>query len=180
MVTLQTERLKLRMWRDEDLDVYASFCGDREVMRHIGDGKTLSRENSWRQMAAMAGHWSLRGYGIWAVEELATQRLVGRIGLYNPEGWPGLELGWLLGKEYWGHGYATEGARCALDFVFEQMKRDEIISLIHPYNEASKRVAKRLGQQLTDECRVGGQSVLVYGINRQQWRGEEVSAIKSA
>ena len=72
-----------------------------------------SRADAWRQIAMIIGHWQLRGYGLWAVEERATGALVGRIGLFKPEGWPGFELGWMLRRDAWGQGYATRarGAR---------------------------------------------------------------------
>ena len=111
--TIETERLLLRMFRDEDLDDYAVVCADDDVMRYLGDGRALERWEAWRQMAMIIGHWQLRGYGPWAVEERSTGKVIGRIGFFNPEGWPGFELGWVLGKAYWGRGYATEGASAA-------------------------------------------------------------------
>jgi RimJ/RimL family protein N-acetyltransferase len=110
MVKLETERLILRMWREEDFESYAHICADPQVMRHLNQGKPLTRLEAWRHMAFLVGHWHLRGYGHWAVEEKASGNLAGRIGFLNPEGWPGFEVGWTLGREYWGKGYATEGA----------------------------------------------------------------------
>ena len=166
MVTLETERLRLRMFRESDLEAYARMCADPEVMRHLGDGKTLSRADAWRQMAGILGHWHLRGYGLWAVEERATGMLVGRIGHINPEGWPGFELGWMLGREHWGKGYATEGARAALDHAFVALDRAHVISLIRPDNRASVRVAERLGERLEGRVQLFGGDALVYGISR--------------
>src|SRR5438046_2048074 len=114
MVTLETDRLTLRMLRESDFDAYAEMCGDAEVMRYIGDGQPMVRPMAWRNLAQMVGHWSLRGYGLWAVEERSSGVLVGRIGFWNPEGWPGFELGWMLRRSFWGRGYATEAARAAL------------------------------------------------------------------
>src|SRR5688500_6966706 len=148
MDTLETDRLTLRMFREEDLDAYAAICADPEVMRYLGEGKTLSRAEAWRQMALIIGHWQLRGYGFWAVEERATGALLGRIGFFNPEGWPGFELGWMLRRASWGKGYATEGARRALAHAFTEMGREHVISLIFPANTASIRVAERLGEAL--------------------------------
>ena len=96
MVTLQTDRLILRMLRESDMDAYAEMCADPEVMRYIGDGQPLPRPLAWRNLALMVGHWSLRGYGLWAAQERSSGILVGRIGFWNPEGWPGFELGWML------------------------------------------------------------------------------------
>src|SRR5262245_16307011 len=137
MITLQTDRLSLRMLRETDLDAYAEMCADPEVMRYIGDGQPLSRPMSWRNLAMMVGHWSLRGYGLWAAEERASGALVGRVGFWNPEGWSGFELGWMLRRPFWGMGYATEGARAALRVAFSQLQQPHVISLIHPENAAA-------------------------------------------
>jgi RimJ/RimL family protein N-acetyltransferase len=165
MVTLETERLRLRMFRDDDLDAYARIVADPEVMRYLGEGKPLDRVEAWRQMAWMLGHWSLRGYGLWAVEERATAELIGRIGFINPEGWPGFELGWTLGRRHWGKGYATEGARRALAYAFRELGRAHVISLIYPANTASIRVAERLGETLEGRTTLFGHEVLIYGVS---------------
>lgn len=167
--TLETERLILRMFREDDFEHYAKLCSDPEVVRYLGEGKTLNRVEAWRQMALLVGHWRLRGYGPWAVEERASGNLVGRIGFLNPEGWPGFELGWVLGREYWGRGYATEGARRALDYAFAEMGRDHVISLIHPANSGSIHVAERLGERLEGRTDLFGHEVLIYGIDRAAW-----------
>lgn len=167
--TLETERLWLRAFREEDLDAYAAICADPEVMRYLGDGRVLSRADAWRQMALIIGHWTLRGYGLWAVEERATGVLIGRLGFFNPEGWPGFELGWMLRRASWGQGYATEGAGRALAHAFTEMGRDHLISLIRPDNRASIRVAERLGERLERRTDLFGQEALVYGIDRARW-----------
>ena len=166
-MTIETERLILRMFREEDLEPYAEMCADPDVMRYLGEGKPLSRSEAWRQMAMIVGHWRLRGYGLWAVEERATGALVGRIGCFNPEGWPGFEIGWMLRKASWGRGYATEGARRTLEYVFTEMRRDHAISLIRPGNAASIRVAERIGEKLEGLTQLFGHDVLIYGIDRQ-------------
>ncbi len=170
-MSLETERLLLREWREEsDLNLYAQMCADPLVMRYLSpEGKTLTRAETWRQMAFIIGHWQLRGYGHWAVEEKASGRLIGRIGFLNPEGWPGFEIGWTLARESWGKGYATEGARRALEYAFTEMGREHVISLIHPQNKNSIRVAERLGEKPEGETEVSGIGVLIYGISRDTW-----------
>ena len=170
MVRLESDRLILRMFCEDDFEQYASICADPEVMRYLGEGKTLNRGEAWRQMAMLIGHWHLRGYGLWAIEERESGKLLGRIGLFNPEGWPGFELGWVLGREWWGKGYATEGARRALEYAFTEMGREHVISLIHPENRASIKVAERLGEKLEGETELFGHEVLIYGIDRAVWR----------
>jgi RimJ/RimL family protein N-acetyltransferase len=165
-MTLETARLRLRMFREEDFEEYARICADPEVMRYLGEGNPLTSADAWRQMAMILGHWRLRGYGLWALEERASGALLGRVGFFNPEGWPGFELGWVLGREHWGKGYATEGARRALEHAFTEMGRDHVISLIRPGNAASIRVAERLGEKLEGRTELFGHEALVYGISR--------------
>jgi RimJ/RimL family protein N-acetyltransferase len=168
-VRLETERLILRMFREDDFEQYAKFCADPEVMRYIG-GKPYTRVEAWRHMAYLVGHWHLRGYGHWAVVEKASGNFVGRIGFLNPAGWPGFEIGWTLGREHWGKGYATEGARRALKYAFTEMGKDHVISLIHPENQASIRVAERLGEKPEGRTEVLGIPVIIYGVDRDAWR----------
>jgi RimJ/RimL family protein N-acetyltransferase len=88
----------------------------------------------------------LRGYGFWAVERKSDGALIGRIGLNNPEGWPGLEVGWTLGKPYWAAGYASEAARAAMAFGFITQPVERLISVIHVDNKPSQAVAQRIGE----------------------------------
>jgi RimJ/RimL family protein N-acetyltransferase len=166
---LETERLILREWREEDFEPYAALCADPVVMRFLG-GKPLNRHDAWRNMASMIGHWHLRGFGLFVVEEKASGRFAGRIGFLQPEGWPGFEVGWTLGREFWGNGYATEGGRRCIDYAFDELDRDHVISLIHPDNAASIRVAERLGERHEGEAEVLGMTVRVYGIDRSARR----------
>ncbi|MCC5634475.1 GNAT family N-acetyltransferase [Nostoc sp. CHAB 5844] len=167
---LKTQRLILRGFCEADLDAYADMCGHPEVMRYIGAGQLLSREESWRNMAMIVGHWQLRGYGLWAVEESQTGEMIGRIGCWQPEGWPGLEIGWSLRRAYWGRGFATEAATAAMNYAFTQLQRSHIISLIHPQNTASVRVAQKLGEQLQGTTEIFKTEVLVYGLSREDWQ----------
>lgn len=164
-IQLETERLLLRQWRLDDFDTYEKMCADEEIMRYIG-GKTFSRIEAWRHMAYLVGHWELLGYGHFAVEEKASGRFIGRIGFLNPGGWPGFEIGWTLAREAWGKGFAIEGARRALDFAFKELDKPHVISLIHPENKASIRVAERLGEKVEGKTEVLGIPVLIYGIDR--------------
>ncbi len=154
---MRTERLLLREFRPEDLDGYAAMCADPEVMRYLSaDGAVLSREDAWRQMALFAGHWALRGYGMWVAEEVETRRFVGRVGLHYPEGWPGREVGWALAREFWGRGLAHEAARAAIRHAFEELGWPEVVSLIHPANRRSIDLAVRLGERFQRSVEIRG------------------------
>jgi RimJ/RimL family protein N-acetyltransferase len=166
-VRLGTERLILREFRQDDLDAYAEMCADPEVMRHLSvDGAVLSRQDAWRQMAMFAGHWALRGYGTWAIEERASGRFVGRVGLHFPEGWPDRELGWALARPYWGRGFASEAARAAVAHAFGDLGWPHVISLIHPDNARSIALALRLGETLVADVELRGVVHRVYRLTR--------------
>jgi RimJ/RimL family protein N-acetyltransferase len=170
LTELETARLRLRHFRAADLNPYAALCADPEVMRYVGDRSVLSREDAWRQMAMLAGHWHLRGFGMWAVEERTTGAFVGRVGLHYPEGWPDREVAWALARPFWGRGYATEAARAALGEAFGRLGWARVISLIDPANTRSVRLAERLGERLEGEATIRGHRVAVYALPRSAWR----------
>jgi RimJ/RimL family protein N-acetyltransferase len=142
---LTTARLILRSFEERDLDSYAEMMADPDVTRWLGAGQPMPRDEAWRQIAFILGHWVLRGFGLWAVEERDSGTLVGRIGCLQPEGWPGFEVAYTLARPFWGRGYAREGAEASLSFARETLRRDEIISIIRPANVRSIRVAESLG-----------------------------------
>lgn len=168
MSELETQNVRLRQFRESDLDDYAAMCADPEVMRFLG-GKIMTRAEAWGSMARILGHWQLRGYGMWALEERATGSFIGRAGFIEPEGWPGFEIGWALARAAWGRGYATEAALEALRYGFEELGRDHVISLIDPRNVRSLAVAERLGERFETTIDLFGSQVDVYGIERGDW-----------
>jgi RimJ/RimL family protein N-acetyltransferase len=176
--TLETERLLLRPFRSSDLDDYAAMRADREVLRYLvgAGGEPWDRGRSSRHMAYMIGHWQVWGTGTWAVEHKATGAFIGIVGFSEPEGWPGLELAWALVRPYWGNGYATEAARAALAYAFMALKKTRVISLIHPENQASVRVAERIGEHLQGRVDHFGREMLCYGIDRETYLAQVAPA----
>ncbi|MFP5246304.1 MAG: GNAT family N-acetyltransferase [Thermoanaerobaculia bacterium] len=162
---LTTERLRLRMLENSDFEEYAAIHMDAEVTRFTSRTH-LDRMEAWKHLAAICGHWHLRGFGMWGVFEKDTNRLVGRVGFHEPEGWPEFELGWTIGRAFWGRGYAPEAARRCLEYGFNEMNREHIISLIDPENVNSIRVAEKLGETLEGEFQLGEHRLLVYGVRR--------------
>jgi RimJ/RimL family protein N-acetyltransferase len=161
---LETERLVLREWRESDMDAWARLQADEEVMRWIGrDGRPLGRIDAWRGMAMFVGHFHLRGYSHWAIEEKATGEFVGRAGPFMPEGWPELEIGWAIDRSRWGRGYATEAARAAAGWVHAELGADHVVHFIAPDNARSIRVAEKLGSQPDGTFKLFGEiDVIVY------------------
>lgn len=167
---LETERLRLRPFAARDVDDYAELYADPEVVRFLfGGPEPWDRGRSWRHMAFVLGHWQLRGSGTWALEQKESGAFVGVVGFSEPAGWPGLELAWTLARRWWGNGYAMEGARAALAHAFEVWRKERVISLIHPENRASIRVAERLGERLQGRIHHLGREMLCYGVDRESW-----------
>jgi RimJ/RimL family protein N-acetyltransferase len=175
--TLETERLWLRSFRKSDIDDYAALKADPEVARYLGGGGAWDRGRSWRHLAFLLGHWQLGGSGMWAVEQKETGAFLGMIGFADPEGWPGFELAWTLVRRWWGYGYATEGARSALAYAFTALNKGRVISLIHPENLASIRVAERLGESLQGRTDMMGNERLVFGIDREGYAAQVASEL---
>ena len=164
--TLTTERLLLRMLQESDFDEYSAIHMDPDVTRYTAR-MHLDLVDTWRHLAMIVGHWELKGFGMWGVFERDTNRLAGRVGFYQPATWPDFELGWTIGKAFWGKGYAPEAAKACLDHAFDEMKKTRVISLIDPQNVASIRVAEKIGERLTDERFVtGGHELFVYEARR--------------
>jgi RimJ/RimL family protein N-acetyltransferase len=162
---IQTERLLLREWRATDLAAHAAMCADDELMRFLGG--TIDRDESWRRMAVHAGHWQLRGYGNWVLQHAGGDgRMIGRAGLWYPDGWFGLEVGWKLERSAWGHGYATEAAAAAIAWAWRQLAADQLISVIHPQNLRSLAVARRLGMTPLREDSAHGHPVTIMALQR--------------
>ena len=169
---LETERLILRAPTAEDFEAWAAFHADEEAMRHLGGAQ--GRALTWRGMCTMIGAWTVRGFSMFSVIEKASGRWLGRLGPWQPEGWPGTEIGWGLVRDAWGRGYATEGSAACMDYAFEILGWSEAIHSIDAQNTASQAVARRLGS--TNR----GPGVLpppfqdrpvdIWGQTREQWR----------
>jgi RimJ/RimL family protein N-acetyltransferase len=175
---LETERLILRGWEERDFEPLAAIHSDPEVMTFLGP--VQERGDAWRALSGLIGHWVLRGYGKWAVERKSDGAMMGRVGLINPEGWPGVEVGWTLGKQYWGNGYASEAAEAAIRYGFLTQPLDKIISCIAPENFPSQAVARRVGETKGERAnlRIGGQDypVDLWGITRAAWLKRQSAA----
>jgi len=168
MLSRQTPRLLLRPPTVEDLEPFVEIHEDPEVMRYMTViGPLSGRVAAWKLLAVMIGHWHLRGYGQWSVVEKATGLVIGRVGLWNPEGWPGIEVGWVIRRSHWGYGFATEAAKEALDFGFNHVGADHLISIIRSDNARSIRVAEKLGESFERAIRFEGAESLIYGITKR-------------
>jgi RimJ/RimL family protein N-acetyltransferase len=143
----QTERLLLRRWRESDRAPFAGHNADPEAMRYFAS--TLDRAASDATVDRLCKHWEQHDWGPWSAELRATGEFIGFLGILVPRfplpGNPGVEVGWRLGREHWGHGYATEGARAALELGFGPLRLPEIVAVTALGNLRSRAVMERLG-----------------------------------
>jgi RimJ/RimL family protein N-acetyltransferase len=172
---LETPRLVLRPPRLEDLDGWAALAADAEAARFIGG--VQPRYGAWRSLVAMAGSWSLMGYAMFSVIEKASGAWIGRVGPWQPEGWPGPEVGWGILRSAWGKGLALEAATATMDFAFDRLGWDRVVHVIHPDNARSQALAARLGSRLIGPVRLPppfeAEPVQLWGQDRAAWRGRE-------
>jgi RimJ/RimL family protein N-acetyltransferase len=143
--SIESDRLTLRPVRDTDLVPYANFYAS-EGSRFVGG--PCSREETWRKLAAIVGHWHLRGYGPWALECKEDGLFAGLCGLWFPEGWPEPEIMWLVTEDYQNHGFATEAAARVRDHAAKTLGWQRLVSCIEAENASSVRVASHLGAVL--------------------------------
>jgi RimJ/RimL family protein N-acetyltransferase len=150
-VDLETGRLRLRLWRDEDLPTLAGWNADPIVMRHMGRGP-MSLDESAAALERYRRHWDEHGFGIWAAELVATGELVGRIGLSYHRAWPDdPELGWLIDPAHVGQGLATEGGRAGIEYGLETLGARRLVSICTEENVESRRVMEKLGFRLHEQ-----------------------------
>ena len=144
---LRSARLRLRPWRERDLDAFAAINADPRVMQHMP--ACLSRRDSDALAKKIREHFDAWAYGLWAIEVAQDAPFIGFVGLNHPpfeaHFTPCVEVGWRLARAHWGQGYATEAAREALDFGFHRVGLEEIVSFTVPDNRASRRVMEKLG-----------------------------------
>ena len=164
---IETERLRLRAFREGDLEAHARVMGDPDVVRHLG-GTPFSREESWRRIAMSTGLWPLLGYGYWAVERREDGAYLGQAGFADfkrdlqpsIEGLP--EMGWIFAPHAQGQGYASEAVAAGLRWADEALEAREIAAIIDPENGPSIRVAERNGFSIREEATYRGAPILLF------------------
>ena len=148
---IETERLILRKVNPEkDFEAWAKTMADENTVRYLGT-KPMSRNDAWRSMALVMGHWEIRGYGFFSLESKETGEWVGRVGPWYPEGWPDKEVGWIISPEHLRKGYGAEASRASIKYVFEVLGWKKVIHLIMDGNEASMALARSIGSTLLAE-----------------------------
>ncbi|HCH24399.1 MAG TPA: GNAT family N-acetyltransferase [Oceanospirillaceae bacterium] len=182
-VQLQTERLRLRQWRLRDHAVFAGMNADPEVMRYFP--RALSRDESDAMADRIQSLITAKGWGLWAVERIEDERFVGFVGLHEPTHdftfSPCVEIGWRLSRDTWGQGIATEAAKAAVDFAFQELELEKLMSFTPKANLRSMAVMERIGMHDTKQdfdhpALPQGHELerhALYCITNEQWQGSK-------
>lgn len=171
-IRIETDRLILRPLEPRDAEAHIAMMGEDGVAAFLSPSKQPQTSmDRWRQFASYLGHWQLRGFGFFSVEEKETGDWIGRVGPWQPQGWPGLECGWSITGAHWGKGYAPEAAIASMKWTFTEFPDlERIISVIEPENKNSRTVAAKVGQQKTGEIFELWDYVLdIWAADRDPW-----------
>jgi ribosomal-protein-alanine N-acetyltransferase len=167
---IETPRLRLREPTLADEDALASMFADPEVMRWIGQGGVVDREGALRVLERELEHHAEHGYGEWALTIHDSDEMIGLCGLLD---WPDLdghaemEVAYLLRRDVWGNGYATEAASAIRDWAIRELGRERLICLVYHDNVASAAVARKLGMSWEKDVMMGEQVVAMYTLGRR-------------
>lgn len=151
MRVVETDRLIIRHLQSEDLDEFYEICGDPEVMRHVGDGQPLSREQTQRWIEKSQANYRKYGFGCSAVVAKEDGRLIGYCGLVNPTSAGEAEIIYAFKRQYWGKGLASEAAKAMLDFGLKRCALKRVIATIDPSNHASIRIVEKWGMTYQEQ-----------------------------
>ena len=179
MLSLETPRLLLRAPVREDAVALAPMYADPEVMRYVGDGRTLSRAETDRSVRRMIERWEADGFGLFTTVRKEDEAVIGRVGLlvWNTDTWEPttraeaadvpseVEVGYTLGREYWGQGYATEAAGAVRDYALGELGAGRLIALIIHGNTASENVARKLGLRYERDVMLGRREAQLFALD---------------
>ena len=165
---IETDRLRLRLFRPEDLDDLASMFSDPEMMRYVADGKPAGRDVAEKALTSVIDHWRRHGFGRWAAEDKETRQFVGFGGLRSLFGMP--EVVYHFAPPHWGKGLASELARASLRYGFEEHRFERIVAIAKPENAASIRVMEKVGMHYEMHTSYYDIDVVQYTLAREEYK----------
>ena len=177
MLELETDRLLLRTPVPEDAEALAPMYADPEVMRYVGDGRTLTKADTELSVRRMIERWDADGFGLFTTLRKDDGVVIGRVGIliWNSETWEPttraqasgpteVEVGYTLGRAVWGRGYATEAAAAARDYALGELGAERLIALIIHGNTASENVARKLGLERERTIMLGRREAQLFAL----------------
>jgi ribosomal-protein-alanine N-acetyltransferase len=171
--TIVTPRLILRPFTSQDAGSLHRVLGGRDVLRYFPNPEPPTMERAERMIAHQLEHWRDYGYGWWAVELSATGEYTGWCGLQFLPETEETEVGYLLGRPFWGRGLATEAAQASVRHGFEVLGLETIVAIVHPENIASQRVIEKLGMSFTGQAHYFGMPCYHYTLERTPITGSD-------
>jgi len=166
---MTTPRLILRAFTEEDITRLHRLLSERDVLRYFPKVDPPSRDRVEKMVTGLLEHWEERGYGLWAVESRSGTELMGRCGLQYLVDTGEVEVDFILGKRYWGEGFATEAGRASLRYGFEDLGLECVVGIVHPENKASQRVLEKLGMNFIEQREYFGMQCHRYVIERPSY-----------
>jgi len=178
VLQLETDRLLLRAPVPGDADALAPMYADTEVMRYVGDGRTLTRSETERSVRRMIESGAADGFGLFTTVRKDDEAVIGRVGLlvWNTDTWEPttraeaadvpseVEVGYTLGRDYWGQGFATEAAGAVRDYALGELGAVRLIALIIHGNTASENVARKLGLEYERNIMLGRREAQLFAL----------------
>jgi ribosomal-protein-alanine N-acetyltransferase len=167
--TITTPRLKLRSFAAGDVDPMFDILNQEGVLRYFPVADPPARDRVAGMIRRLINHWEERGYGLWAVESRADGMLMGRCGLQYLLDTDEVEVDFILGRPFWGQGFATEAARAGVRYGFEALDIDGITGIAHVENRGSQRVLEKLGMDRIEQKQFFGMECYRYRVDRKAY-----------
>ena len=167
--TITTPRLVLRAFTEEDVEPLYRILREEDVLRYFPPTDPLPRDRVQKMVLGLLRHWEARGYGLWAVEARSSGELMGRCGLQWLPDTEEVEVDFILGRAFWGQGFATEAGRASLRYGFEELELERMVGIVHTENIASQRVLEKLGMALVEQREFFGMECNRYATERSSY-----------
>ena len=167
--TITTSRLILRPFTEADVDPMHRILNGEGVLRHFPPTDPPARDRDQRMISGILKHWEERGYGLWAVASQSSGELVGRCGLQFLPDTGEVEVGFILGREFWGLGFATEAARASIQYGFVSVGLERVVGFVHLENQASLRVLEKLAMERVEQKQFFGMECYRYAVERTSY-----------
>ncbi len=164
---LATSRLTLRAFTDDDVVPFHRMLIEKDVLRYFPNTDPPSLERVQKMVSGILKHWAEHGFGLWAVERRQSGEFMGRCGLQVIPDTGEVEVDFILGKAFWGQGYATEGGQASVQYGFERLGVEMIVGIVHPENMASQRVLEKLGLVFREKTQYFGMDCFRYAVENQ-------------
>lgn len=166
---IKTSRLILRAFTAKDVGPMYRILSEKGVLRYFPTTDPPPQDRVQKMVSGLLQHWEKHGYGLWAIEAQSNGELMGRCGLQCLPETEEVEIDFILGKTFWGQGFATEAGRASLQYGFEELDLESVVGIVHLENKASQRVLEKLGMELVEQRQYFGMECYRYVVERSSY-----------